>query len=47
MSADTLAGNIKAFCQTAVAQGAQDKESGSVVCNYNPGVSLFSHASVA
>ncbi|KAI8961588.1 hypothetical protein F5Y11DRAFT_366628 [Daldinia sp. FL1419] len=37
MSADTLAGNIKAFCQTAVAQGVQDKDSGSVSRNYNPG----------
>ncbi|KAI1409240.1 hypothetical protein F5Y13DRAFT_203653 [Hypoxylon sp. FL1857] len=37
MSADTLAGNIKAFCQTAVAQGVQDKDSGSVFRNYNHG----------
>ncbi|KAI4858556.1 hypothetical protein F4820DRAFT_442238 [Hypoxylon rubiginosum] len=36
MSADPLAGNIKAFCQTAVAQGVQDKDSGSVSRNYNP-----------
>ncbi|KAI8630070.1 hypothetical protein F5Y19DRAFT_70377 [Xylariaceae sp. FL1651] len=36
MSADTLAGNIKAFCQIAVAQGVQDKDSGSVFRNYNP-----------
>ncbi|KAI2463235.1 hypothetical protein F4781DRAFT_417305 [Annulohypoxylon bovei var. microspora] len=36
MSADTLAGNIKTFCQAAVAQGVQDKDSGSVSRNYNP-----------
>ncbi|GAW21129.1 hypothetical protein ANO14919_106460 [Xylariales sp. No.14919] len=37
MSADTLAGKIEAFCQTAVAQGVQDKDSGSIFRNYNPG----------
>ncbi|KAI1113265.1 hypothetical protein F5Y14DRAFT_452161 [Nemania sp. NC0429] len=37
MSAEALAGNIEAFCQTAVAQGVQDKDSGSIVRNYNPG----------
>ncbi|KAI1769817.1 hypothetical protein F4818DRAFT_450792 [Hypoxylon cercidicola] len=36
MSADTLAGNIKTFCQAAVVQGVQDKDSGSVSRNYNP-----------
>ncbi|KAI1115450.1 hypothetical protein F5Y14DRAFT_129786 [Nemania sp. NC0429] len=37
MSADTLAGNIKAFCKTAVAQGVQDKDTGAISRNYNPG----------
>ncbi|KAI1124880.1 hypothetical protein F5Y10DRAFT_284663 [Nemania abortiva] len=37
MSPDTLAGNIQTFCQTAVAQGVQDKDSGSIGRNYNPG----------
>ncbi|KAI1358407.1 hypothetical protein F5Y08DRAFT_350892 [Xylaria arbuscula] len=37
MHPDTLVGNIQAFCQTAVAQGVQDKDSGSIFRNYNPG----------
>ncbi|KAI0145417.1 hypothetical protein GGR57DRAFT_480152 [Xylariaceae sp. FL1272] len=37
MSADTLADNIVTFCATAVAQGVQDKDSGSVVRKYNHG----------
>ncbi|KAI0197508.1 hypothetical protein F4808DRAFT_473847 [Astrocystis sublimbata] len=37
VSADTLADNIKTFCQTAVAQGVQDKASDSIGRNYQPG----------
>ncbi|KAJ3553159.1 hypothetical protein NPX13_g10946 [Xylaria arbuscula] len=44
MHPDTLVGNIQAFCQTAVAQGVQDTDSGSIFRNYNPGVSPFSYA---
>lgn len=41
MSFTTLADNIKTFCKDAVAQGGLDKNSGSIVRNYNPGVSQF------
>jgi hypothetical protein len=44
MSVTTLADNIKAFCKDAVAQGGQDKNSGSLFRNYNHGVSKFPHS---
>lgn len=46
MSVTTLSENIQPFCKDAVAQGGQDKNSGSIVRTYNHGVSHFSHSCV-